>query len=143
MATNPKKSHKREHIKQQSEKSFLNLGILTDCLSDIFDKYSILSYKNADANTDIYWTYQRVKEYQPARYNGSITYRPLSGISIKNLSRSFSFDDDFQLYSINHNRYKGGYIQKDIGSIKSLIKEMTGCDIEVRYDYNELLILLR
>lgn len=143
MATNPKKSNKREHIRLQTERVQSQLDALTDCLLDIFDKYSILSYKNADANTDIYWTYQRVKEYQPARYNNSITYRPLSGIAIKNLCRTYSFDEDSKKYSSNHNRYKGRKMGIDIDNIKPLIKEMTGCNIEIRYDYHELLILLR
>lgn len=64
MATNPKKSYRRERIKQQAEKVQSQLEILTDCLLDIFDKYSILSYKNADSNTDIYWTYQKVKDFR-------------------------------------------------------------------------------
>lgn len=137
MATNPKKSHRREKMRLQSERVQSQLDILSDCLSDIFDKYSILSYTNADTNTNIYWTYQRVKEYQPARYNNSVTYRPLSGIAIKNLSRSYSFDEDSEKYNPNHNMYN------DISSVKKLMKEMTGCDIEIRHDYHELLILLR
>lgn len=143
MATNPKKSYRRERIKQQAEKVQSQLEILTDCLLDIFDKYSILSYKNADSNTDIYWTYQKVKDYMPDRYNGSIVYRPLNGIAIKNLSRSYSFDEDNKKYGISHNRYRGSHIQQDINSISNLIKEMTGCTVQVRYDYTELLILLR
>lgn len=143
MATNPKKSHRREKIRLQSERVQSQLDILSDCLSDIFDKYSILSYTNADTNTNIYWTYQRVKEYQPARYNNSVTYRPLSGIAIKNLSRSYSFDEDSEKYNPNHNRYKGVNMYNDISSVKKLMKEMTGCDIEIRHDYHELLILLR
>lgn len=155
MATNPKKSYRREKIRLQSERTQSQLDILADCLSDIFDKYSILSYKNADTNMDVYWINQRVKEYYTKKgykfdpdtdrytYINGLVYKPLSGIAIKNLSKSFSYDEDSEKYNSNHSRYQGTYMQKDISSIKNLIKEMTGCDIEVRHDYQELLILLK
>lgn len=63
MATNQRNHIDEKRIKQQAEKVQSQLEILARLLLDIFDKYSILSYKNAILTQISIGHTQKVKDY--------------------------------------------------------------------------------